>query len=165
VQPGLYWEGHRAGQKRKTRGTPSSIFARHMHRFEKKWRRWCLLQEPARPLLPARLPSGKWKRDVPAVSIKLGLFIGLKLANARGDLLSAGQWQRVAREFSFEWGRKREMWPIAWEGETCIRTLPLAGGPDFVSCPHDGKAPHVVERDRHRQEYEDQPEVVDLSMP
>jgi hypothetical protein len=163
VQPGLYWEGHRIGQKRKTRGTPSSIFARHMHRFEKQWRRWCLLAEPARP---SRLANGKWKRDCPAVSIKLTLFIGLKLANARGALLTAGQWQRVAREFSFEWGRKRSMWPVVWESETCIRTHPLPGGPDFVSCPHNPKAPHVVERDRTRQEYQDQPDgVTDLSPP
>jgi hypothetical protein len=162
VQPGLYWSGRRKGAKRKTRGASLNIFARHMHRFEKHWTRWCLVAEPAAPL---RLPDGKWKRSTPAVRIKLTLFIGLKLANARGDLLSAGQWQRVVREFNFEWGRKRQMWPVAWEGPTTIRTLPLPGGPDFVSVPHDRNLERVREMELTRYEYEDQPELLDRSPP
>jgi len=185
VMPGLYWEGHRAGDKRKTRGTPTSIFARHMHRFEKRWRTWCANKDAA---LPYRLPDGtqsrgrsrhlphagsqgeplarKWKRDTPAVTINLTLFIGLKLAHARGDMLSAGKWHRTAREFNFEWGRKRSMWPVAWDAPTCMRTYPIKGGPDHISVPHKGNMERIAELDRHRLENEDQPEgVLDQSPP
>jgi DNA polymerase type B, organellar and viral len=165
VQPGLYWEGRRAGQKRKTRGVSTSIFARHMHRFEKRWRQWCERYREADMPRPERLSNGKWRRDTPRVTIRLTLFIGLKLAAARGDLVTAGRWQLVERRFDFEWGRKRLMWPVAWESPTCLRTLPLPGGPDFVSCPHRENMVRVQEMERHRAEYEDQPEVLDLAAP
>lgn len=162
VQPGLYWSGRRKGDKRKTRGTSLNIFARHMHRFEKQWRRWCLLADPARPY---RRADGKWLRTTPTVRIKLNLFIGLRLAKERGKLVTAGKWDRVARGFDFEWGRKRQMRPISWEGPSTIRTMPLPGSPDFVSVPHDRNLERVREAELTRYEYEDQPEVLDLSPP
>jgi hypothetical protein len=162
VQPGLYWDGHRAGDKRKTRGTSVSIFARHMHRFEKAWRRWC---ERGHALEPIRQPGGKWRRDTPSVKIKLTLFVGLRLASARGKLFTAGKWDRVERSFDFEWGRKRRMAPVTFEAPTCLLTYPLPGGADFVSCPHNGNMPRQAELDRRRLEYEDQPELVDISAP
>jgi DNA polymerase type B, organellar and viral len=173
VQPGLYWDGHRAGNKRKTRGTATSVFARHMHRFEKTWRAWCESGEPA---MPYRIGSA-WKRTVPSVSIVLTLFVGLKLAHARSEslkepedkaraLFAAGSWPRVRREFSFEWGRKRAAWPVVRETPTCLLTYPLAGGPDFISMPHKGNMARLAELDMARLEYQDQPDgVVDMSPP
>lgn len=165
VQPGLYWSGRTKADKRKTRGTSVSMFARHMHRFEKAWRRWCLEDGTDRR---HRSANDKWKSTAPAVNLNLTLFIGLRLAHARGDLTTAGQWARVKREFSFEWGRKRLDRPYAWEGSglsLCVRTLPLPGGPDLVSVTHAANAERLAELDRERMEYEDQPEVIDRTMP
>lgn len=162
VQPGLYWSGRTKGDKRKTRGTSLNIFARHMHRFEKRWRQWCLAADPARPY---RRADGTWLRTTPIVKIKQTMFIGLRLAKERGKLLTAGKWDRVARGFDFEWGRKRQMWPIAWDSPTTIRTTPLPGGPDFVSVPHDRNLERVRELEMTRLEYEDQPEFLDRGRP
>jgi hypothetical protein len=162
VQPGLYWDGHRAGDKRKTRGTSVSIFARHMHRFEKAWRRWC---ERGHLLTPIGRPGGKFRRDTPRVKIKLTLFVGLRLASARGKLFTAGKWDRVERSFDFEWGRKRAMAPLIWEAATCARTLPLPRTADFMSVPHGANKAKVAELDLRKLELQDQPEHIDESSP
>lgn len=167
VQPGLYWSGRRRGDKRKTRGTSLSMFARHMHRFEKAWRTWCATRpETCEPQWYDDPAKGRvWRRPVPAVTLNLTLFIGLRLAHARGALVTAGQWARTPREFSFEWGRKRQLWPVIWEGPSTARTTPLAGGPDHVSVTHKANMDRVREMELQRMLYQDQPEYVDRSMP
>ena len=142
VQPGIYWEGRTREDKRKTRGTSVSIFARHMHRFEKTWRQWAETNCRGFNVITYN-SEGKWRRGVPTVKLRMTLFVGLRLAHARardaiekcleaekaGDfrtarahakaatvaLATAGGWPRVTREYSFEWGRKRSMRAIDWE--------------------------------------------------
>lgn len=168
VQPGLYWSGRRKGDKRKTRGTSLSLFSRHMHRFEKAWARWSSPRpaecEPEWYDDPVK--GRVWRRPVPTVTLNLTLFIGLRLAHARGALVTAGQWAKCPREFSFEWGRKRQMWPVAWDNDgRSIGTAPLPGGPDAISVTHKANLGRVEELERDRMEYEDQPEWIDRSMP
>lgn len=162
VQPGLYWSGRRKPDKRKTRGLSVSIFARHMHRFEKVWRRWCLMDGIN---LRYRTMGRRWKSTAPAVNLNMILFIGLRLAHARGALVTAGQWARVKREYSFEWGRKRLERPYRWEGPSTIATAPLPGGPEVMSVSHKDNLANLEARELERAEYEDQPEVIDRSMP
>jgi hypothetical protein len=165
VQPGLYWSGRTKADKRRTRGTSLSLFARHMHRFEKAWQRWCLSDpQSAEPVWTEKEGRRVWRRPVPSVTLNLTLFTGLRLAHARGALATAGRWAKTPREFSFEWGRKRLMWPITWEGG-CLRTAPLPGGPDHVSVTHKANMARVIELELDRLEYEDQPEVIDRSLP
>lgn len=163
VQPGLYWSGRRTADKRKTRGVSTSIFARHMHRFEKKWRHWCTTSADVTRYRTGE--SKRWRSTAPEVALNLTLFIGLRLANARGALVTAGQWARVKREYSFEWGRKRQPTVAAWEGPTTVRTDPLPGGPEAVSVPHKASMARMEELERERMTYEDQPELLDRSMP
>jgi hypothetical protein len=136
-----------------------------MHRFEKAWRRWRETNpQAAEPYWYEKDGRRVWRRPVPAVTLRLTLFTGLRLAHARGALATAGQWAKSPREFSFEWGRKRLMWPIAWEG-ACLRTLPLPGGPDAISVTHKANQARAIELELDRLEYDDQPEVIDRSLP
>lgn len=181
LQPGMYWSGHRSGDKRRTRGASQSIFARHMHRFEKTWRAWCATKpQECEPVWRDDPVKGRvWERPLPKVRLNMTLFTGLRLANARGALLTAGQWARTPREYSFEWGRKRLMWPVQWEGpgaavsgsererpaQTMLRTAPLAGGPDHVSVTHKANMERVKELELERMLWQDQPELVDRTLP
>jgi DNA polymerase type B, organellar and viral len=160
VQPGLYW-----GAKRpKTRGVPVSLFHEHTGRFERAWGRWC---ERSYMLDSAgwRQRAGKPVRDVPAVTVPLTLFTGIRLAHARGKPATAGSWVPADKEFSFDWGRKRSTYPIAWASPRCVATLPWPGDAELFSLPHKGNAVRIAELDLNRAELDEQPDHVDLSMP
>ena len=149
VQPGLYWGASRP----KTRGVPASLFTDHIGKFEQHWRLWCLTdlhRHQGPPIVPIPLP----------------LFIGLRLAHARGKPETAGKWTRgseAKREFSYDWTRKRAAAPI-WETPLCVRTMPDPGAPDLVSVPHK-LAARYSDYDTERMELEDQPDHLDMSPP
>lgn len=166
-QPGVYFGASRP----KTRGVPVSILREHVGRFERDWRTWCLSPE-----LQAKGP--------PIVKVPVPLFVGLRLAHARGkaarergetvpDGAVACRWMDgrkhppghpchvLPREFSFDWSRKRASEPH-WEGRFCVRTMPAAGAPDLVSVPHsENKAWSLLNTDR--MEFDDQQDHIDLS--
>jgi len=182
VQPGLYWSGHRKNDKRKTRGISTSIFARHMHRFEKAWRQWFDQDLSTFLAAPVAMIDGAWKAQArpPAVAINLTMFIGLRLANARAAdalakddaegvtraLVTAGQWAQVRREYRFDWYRKRLPHPVSIDGPYCLRTWPLEQSRDFMSFAYDPQAEWTKAFDRRRIENDDQPYgVLDTSPP
>lgn len=175
VQPGLYWSGHRKGDKRKTRGASLSVFARHMHRFEKVWAKWCASQvqivggQIFGPDTVGRKVPGKRggmrRAGIPEVKVKLHLFMGLRLAASQGKPEAAGRWYDERRAYSFEWGRKRAMRGIAWEGPLCIRTRPRPGGAAVVSVPHGKNLDAVRDFEALRARLDEQPDPVIIAPP
>lgn len=85
IQPGLYRTGSEEGEH-KTRGVPVGKIMRHMDCFERAW-----------------------ERGHGAVSVRIPLkqFISLRLAYARNNPASAGQWPRTPKVVSFDWSSKR----------------------------------------------------------
>jgi hypothetical protein len=154
VQPGIYWWLDKS-ERPKTRGVPTSKLNKHKWRFEKKWRHWC--ERHRDNPLAFRL------QKPPVVTVNLDLFIGLKLALARGKPRTAGSWVKAPRKIDFNWGRKRSTDWISWDGPEAIRSIPWPGSPDLRSKAYDGKDEANSDFDRRREEYEDQPDHIDLS--
>lgn len=75
VQSGVYFI---PGDKPKTRGIPQSKVVEHEQDFRDVWRKWCELDNV--------------EEKEPGVTIALRLFIGSRLAYARGKLWQAGRW-------------------------------------------------------------------------
>lgn len=152
VQPGLYW----GPPKPKTRGVPLKFFETRTDEFENRWREFRELDTAA--------SIGSLTREYPTAKIELQSFIGLKLAQARNKPETAGMWVRPEREISFDWTRKRKPEHI-WEGDHVI-TFPLPGSPELCSVMHGGIDETVLGQwEGARMEIEDQPDVVDLSIP
>lgn len=167
VQPGLYWSGHRKKDKRKTRGGPVSVFARHMHRFEKLWAKWCAdhYRGHRQASRHGRAISAMRRAEAPELRLKLHLFLGLRLAYAQGKPEQAGTWYDERRAYSFEWGRKRAMVRILWETPLCIRTYPRLGGPHVVSVPHGKNLEAVRDFEALRARLDEQPDHVVMTPP
>jgi DNA polymerase type B, organellar and viral len=169
VQPGLYWSGRRKGDKRKTRGGPVSVFARHMHRFEKVWASWCdahyLMDVVGYPVPVAGKPGRFRRAGMPGVRISLTLFLGLRLAHAQGKPREAGTWYREPRTYSFDWGRKRDMLHVSWDDALCVKTRPLPGGPAVFSVPHGKNQQAVADADALRAKLDEQRDPVNISPP
>lgn len=171
VQPGIYW-----GAKRpKTRGISFDVFTKHTDKFERQWRTY------ARHFRNYTGP--------PVVAVPMTLFVGLRLAyernrrraekagtmeTAQAELAGiwqpqgeryrdrAGAWQHKGREYSFDWSRKRGA--HQWETPLCVRSWPLAGGPDLISVPHKANAAWS-QLDLERMELDDQPDHISLGPP
>jgi hypothetical protein len=146
VQSGLWWGANRP----RSRGVPINFFEPHCDRFERDWRRWLALGNPAVP--------------PPIVRVPLKLFISLRLAHARGDMTEArkliedGDGQ--GRAYAFRWGDKRGRGAI--EGGH-VKTWPIRGGEESMG---HGETPEVADDlDRGRLEYEALPDTLDLSIP
>lgn len=148
VQPGLYWSPEK--RKRKGRGLPGSFFEQGglTERFEYEWRNWLANSDA----------------DYPSVSVPLVNFIGLKLALARNDPASAGQWRSEARCISFDYRNKREGHTISGD---CLVTGCKSGSPLTLSLPHKDflKAGGHEPWESARAMLEDQPDYIDLGPP
>ncbi len=158
VQPGLYWTT--PGKRAKSRGVSVSIFAKHVGLFESAWSEYA-----KRSFLKG---GGRAVSAPPVVRLPVTLFVGLKMAQARGKPDTAGQWtgERAGdepRQFSFAWGGKRGG-DAVWCGSH-VRTYPLEGGPAWVSKPHGSDPALVEEMDRMRADLEEQPDYVDAEAP
>jgi hypothetical protein len=65
------------------------------------------------------------ERLIPSVPIEVRVFIGCRLALARGKPWLAGKWEDVTRYVSFEWATKRDAMRITL-GDDYIATYPIA---------------------------------------
>jgi hypothetical protein len=176
VQPGLYWgpkpveeEGSAVSgrsreaanetaskRKLKTRGAAPKYFASRTGEFEAAW---AIFAEASQASLKLR------GLDPPAVTIALDLFIGLKLAQARGKPLTAGSWPPdQTRSISFDWRDKRGK--LEWEAPECGWTYPLPGSPGLASAPHSPRGAVMEGLELLRAELnEEQPDMTDFSPP
>ena len=156
AQPGIYWgpPDHAAVRKMKSRGAPIAFFADKTDRFETAWRHYAEADNAA------LAPGWGTPTRPPRVPVEITLFVGLRLAQARGKPDTAGCWVRQERQINMDWSGKRGR--HVWETPLCALTHPLAGGPDFVSRPHDGDRELIESMDMDRAELDEQPDHVDL---
>jgi hypothetical protein len=154
VQPGLYF----GAKKRKTRGLPFKLFEQpgKAETFFDAWKTYAEKDKAAY--------HGEGIISVPTVDISVTRFIGLKLAQARGKPDTAGCWVEETRHISFDWQNKRSR--HLWDGE-CTVTYPILGNRRLVSYGHADfiKSDRPSELDALREELDDQPDYVDLSIP
>jgi hypothetical protein len=144
VQPGIYWGASRP----KTRGVSPDFFVGKEDTFERAWEEYRQQDQAAvRGLRP----------NPPIVPLSVRLFVGLKLAQARGKPETAGIWGETERKFRFDWGAKRAPGNVVWQGGMVL-TRPPAGGPDLVSLIHGEDEKLVEEMDLSLAELEDQPD-------
>jgi hypothetical protein len=153
VQPGLYW----SKKKLKTRGVSAKFFGGKTHLFEDAWKAY---EEKDRAALFDQggcLP--------PTVQLELNLFIGLRIAQARGKPETAGKWisgKDALRSFSFAWHGKRSGYEWA-DGH--VVTKPPLGGPSLQSVAHASDKALLAAFDIDRAELEDQPDMIDIGPP
>jgi hypothetical protein len=151
VQPGVYWSPTDMGRPIKSRGAPRSAIGDAAPQFQETFAEWfALLRDPgARELLLK-------ERHIPSVNVAMRVFIGHRLAIARGKSWTAGQWKEETRHVSFEWSTKRDPMRIAL-GDRSLSTFPPAlsilaesqsyEGPDFERSESPGNVALTVEGD------------------
>jgi hypothetical protein len=66
------------------------------------------------------------ERLIPFVPVRVRVFIGCRLALARGKPWLAGKWEDVIRHESFEWSTKRDPMRIKISDEGYLVTFPPA---------------------------------------
>jgi hypothetical protein len=121
AQPGVYWSNSDLDKSVKSRGAPRSIIGEAAHRFRDVFAEWLSLQRR-----PGAIDLVLKERLVPSVPITLRVFIGSRLAVARGKPWLAGRWEDVTRHESFEWKTKRDPMRINVMGEGYVITFPRA---------------------------------------
>ena len=120
VQPGVYWSPADPQMSVKSRGAPRSIVGPAAPRFHEAFDEWLeVMRRPGamRCLLKERL--------IPSVAVTVRVFIGCRLALARGKPWLAGRWEDVERHISFEWRTKRDPMRVVL-GEKRLTTFPIA---------------------------------------
>jgi hypothetical protein len=121
AQPGVYWSPSELEKSVKSRGAPRSVIGPAAPRFQEVF---------ADFLDQLRQPAAKecvlTERLVLLVPITVRVFIGCRLALARGKPWLAGKWEDVLRHESFEWKTKRDAMRIEVSDEGCLKTFPLA---------------------------------------
>ncbi len=157
VQPGLYWGPPAARRKRKTRGISPKFFESRTGDFEIAWERWREYDQSA----SQNAMQNGWTPP-PTVAVDVELFIGLRLAQARGKPETAGKWVRSQRNIRFDWSRKRGSY--RWDGSSVI-TSPLIGGTDWLSVAYVQVEKGNEIWDGAKEDLEDQPDYIDLSNP
>lgn len=160
VQPGLYWPRPIdplpplfPGKRPKSRGVSISIFAEHIGRFESAWWDWMEVQRAA---------GQAGYTAPPVVRVPITLFIGLRLAQARGRPEAAGVWRTDPRVFKFNWSGKRGRHSLE---ANHVWTYPMTGGRSVYSMPHGKDEELATLMDLARADLEEQPDHVDLSPP
>lgn len=168
VQPGLYWPlsnpplpPAEALKRPKSRGVSSSYFADKTGWFEQQWADYAERAQAA--------GTGGYV-EPPVVSLPMTLFIGLKLAQARGKPNLAGVWADTTRHFRFAWaGRKihdgKRAGRGVWTGDRTLWTYPPPGAPNLYSKPHMSDPDVQAKFDIDRAELEEQRDWIDLNPP
>jgi hypothetical protein len=121
AQPGVYWSPSDLDQSVKSRGAPRSVIGPAAPRFHEAFDEWLhVLRQPGamRRVLEERL--------IPLVPVTVRVFIGCRLALARGKPWLAGKWEDVTRHESFEWQTKRDAMRIKISDEGYLVTFPPA---------------------------------------
>jgi hypothetical protein len=120
VQPGVYWSPSDQEKSVKSRGAPKSIVGDAVPRFHECFADWVELMR--RPGAKERVLK---ERLIPSVPVPMRVFIGCRLALARGKPWQAGKWENVVRHISFEWRTKRDAMRVVL-GEDHLTTFPIA---------------------------------------
>lgn len=97
VQSGVYFM---PDDKPKTRGVPQAKVIEYEPEFRKVWDEWMksISEDGIQSPLNSRIPD---------VRVPLRVFVGARLAYARGKLWQAGRWRKETKKVSFDWRTKR----------------------------------------------------------
>jgi hypothetical protein len=117
VQPGLYWGDRQV----KSRGMSHKLFAPYTMEFEEVFARWA---------------ESCGRTAPPKVAVTARLFIGLRLAAARGKPETAGEWKDVTRKICFDWSNKRGVMHFT-ASRLGVRLDALPGSPSLHSQAYD----------------------------
>jgi hypothetical protein len=120
VQPGVYWSPSDQQKSVKSRGAPRSIVGDAVHRFHESFADWVELMR--RPDAKERVLR---ERPIPSVPAPMRVFIGCRLALARGKPWQAGKWENVVRHISFEWRTKHDAMRVVL-GQDHLTPFPIA---------------------------------------
>ena len=118
VQSGVYFM---PTEKPKTRGVPQAKVIQHEQDFRKVWREW-ISSNP--------MASGQIASTIPDVRVPLRVFVGARLAYARGKLWQAGRWRLETKKVAFDWRTKRCNPRLIGER---LETDPVEGSKNLVS--------------------------------
>jgi hypothetical protein len=119
AQPGVYWSPSNLQQSVKSRGAPRSIIGEAAPRFHEAFAEWLHVLRR-----PGGLDCVLKERLIPSVPVSVRVFIGCRLALARGKPWLAGRWENVTRHESFEWRTKRDPMRITISDEGYVLTFP-----------------------------------------
>jgi hypothetical protein len=119
AQPGVYWSPTDLENSVKSRGAPRSVIGPAAPRFHEAFAEWLDVLHR-----PGGLDCALKERLIPSVPVTVRVFIGCRLALARGKPWLAGRWEDVTRHESFEWRTKRDPMRIEVSNEGYIRTFP-----------------------------------------
>lgn len=147
VQPGLYFTGDHA--KPKTRGIPRQAAVENRQLFWDRYADLCL--------------SGDVYRAT--VTLPVRSFTGIRIADARGKLETAGRWVDGTKDVGFEWSTKRDPQRTDFDRSVSVthpslRTWPVAGVPGSVSMPYSKDIGRAMALSR--LEYADNPDWADV---
>lgn len=156
VQPGVYWKPSTAAFAHhtdavKSRGMHRSVLERHARDFEAAWLDYAKWSKGTF----GRIIAGK-VLEPPSVTVDVRMFIGLRLAQARGKPETAGRWADTQRSVSFSWKDKRGR-GRAWDGQ-CAITYPPPGAVGLESLTYNEAGDLWPAFDLDRIEREEQPD-------
>jgi hypothetical protein len=115
----VYWSPSDQQKSVKSRGAPRSIVGDAVHRFHECFADWKELMRQ-----PGAMERVLNERLIPSVPVPMRVFIGCRLALARGKPWQAGKWEDVVRHISFEWRTKRDAMRVVL-GEDHLTTFPI----------------------------------------
>jgi hypothetical protein len=119
AQPGFYWSPSKLEELVKSRGAPRSVIGPATPRFHEAFAEWLdVLRRPG------AMERALEERLIPSVPVTVRVFIGCRLALARGKPWLAGRWEDVTRNINFEWQTKRDPMRIRVSDEGHILTFP-----------------------------------------
>jgi hypothetical protein len=145
VQSGVYFM---PDDKPKTRGVPQAKVIEYEGEFREVWKKWT----SGNPM-----ESGQIAATLPYVSVPLRVFVGARLAYARGKLWQAGRWRQEHKKVAFDWRTKRCNPRLV--GNRLI-TEPVAGSQDLVSAAPKWMVGGMI--DPNRLLTEDAPDWADI---
>jgi hypothetical protein len=119
AQSGVYWSPSDLNLLVKSRGAPRSIIGGAAHRFREVFAEWLDLLRG-----PGAMDRVLAERLIPSVPVTVRVFIGCRLALARGKPWLAGRWEDITRKLSFEWETRRDPMRIRVSDESYILTFP-----------------------------------------
>jgi hypothetical protein len=119
AKPGVYWSPTELDKSVKSRGAPRSIIGPAAPRFHGAFAEWLdVLRKPG------AMECVLKERLIPSVPVTVRVFIGCRLAMARGKPWLAGRWEDVTRHESFEWRTKRDAMRIIVSDKGHLVTFP-----------------------------------------
>jgi hypothetical protein len=160
VQSGVYFM---PDEHPKTRGVPQAKVIQYESVFREVWQEWLeiirrspLIDTGTNEDIATFLAQG-----MPAVRVPLRVFVGARLAHARGKLWLAGEWFEEYKKVAFDWRTKRCNPRLVGDRLT---TDPVEGHADLVSAAPKWRVGGMMDLPTNSMLTEDAPDWADTFM-